>query len=322
MESYENNKNNANNANNENNENNENNANNINNNINKVSNEYEIIKKVGSGSFGEVYLTKIISTEKLVASKIEEKNGNRNNSKIFDEYKIYKILNLKGFNKGIPKIYSFYETPKFNVLVMELLGDNLDSIFNKYNKKLELCTVLKIGYEIISLIEKIHNCGFIHRDIKPNNFMFGRGKKKYELYILDFGLSKKFIKNNKHIEYKTNKSLVGTARYTSINIHLGIEPSRRDDLEAIGYMLIYFLKGSLPWQGIKKKKGVDHLEVIGETKLSTSLTKLCQNIPSHFYEYIEYTRNLTFDENPKYNYLKNLFIRCASENNIELKYKF
>lgn len=291
-------------------------------NNNLVSNEYEIIKKVGSGSFGEVYLTKMLSTGKLVASKIEEKKTSRNNSKIFDEYKIYKKLELKEVKKGIPKIYTYYETPKFNVLVMELLGDNLDSIFNTYNKNFELCTVLKIGYEILNLIEKIHNCGFIHRDIKPNNFMFGVGEKKYDLYILDFGLSKRFFKNNKHIEYKTNKSLVGTARYTSINIHLGIEPSRRDDLESIGYMLIYFLKGILPWQGLKKQKNTDHLELIGEAKLSTSLKKLCQDIPNQFYKYIEYTRKLSFEERPDYKYLKKLLLECAEENNTELKYEF
>lgn len=291
-------------------------------NNNLVSNEYEIIKKVGSGSFGEVYLTKMLSNGKLVASKIEEKEGKRKNSKIFDEYKIYKKLEIKGFKKGIPKIYSYYETPKFNVLVMELLGDNLDSIFNTYNKNFELCTVLKIGYELLNLIEKIHNCGFIHRDIKPNNFMFGVGDKKYDLYVLDFGLSKRFFKDNKHIEYKTNKSLVGTARYTSVNIHLGIEPSRRDDLESIGYMLIYFIKGILPWQGLKKQKNTDHLELIGEVKLSTSIKKLCQDIPIQFYEYIDYTRKLSFDERPDYKYLKNLFLECAQQNNTELKYEF
>ena len=291
-------------------------------NNNLVSKEYEIIKKVGSGSFGEVFLTKILASGKLVASKIEEKDSDKKNSKIFDEYKIYRKLELKGLKKGIPKIHSFYETPKFNVLVMELLGENLDTIFNSFNKKFELCTVLKIGYEILNLIEKIHNCGFIHRDIKPNNFMFGVGDKKYELYILDFGLSKRFFKNNKHIEYKTNKSLVGTARYTSINIHLGIEPSRRDDLESIGYMLIYFLKGILPWQGLKKQKNTDHLELIGETKLSTSLKNLCEGIPEHFYKYIDYTRKLSFDERPDYKFLKNLLSDCAKDNNIELKYQF
>jgi casein kinase 1 len=290
-------------------------------NSNLVSSEYEIIKKLGSGSFGEVFLTKILETNEYVASKIEEK-GEKNNSKIPEEYKIYRILEMKGLTKGVPKVYSIYETPKFNVLVMELLGDNLDSIFNNFNKKFGLGTVLKLGIEILNIIEKIHNCGFLHRHIKPNNFMFGINNKKYDLYIMDFGLSKKFYRNNKHIEYKTNKSLVGTARYTSINVHLGIEPSRRDDLESIGYMLIYFLKGILPWQGLKKKKNTDHLEMIGEVKLSTSIKKLCENIPEHFIEYLEYIRKLSFDERPNYKYLRNLFIKCGKENDTEIKYEF
>ena len=291
-------------------------------NKNLVSNEYEIIKQLGSGSFGEVYLTRIISNGLLVASKIEEKEGNKKNSKIIDEYKIYKKLELKGLKKGIPKIYTIYETPKFHVLVMELLGKNLDALFTEHDKKFSLGSVLKIGYDIINLIEKVHNCGFIHRDIKPNNFMFGHGDKSKELFILDFGLSKRFLKNKKHIEYKTNKSLVGTARYTSINIHLGIEPSRRDDLESIGYMLIYFLKGELPWQGLKKQKGVDHLELISEAKLSTSIKKLCENIPEQFHEYINYTRKLSFEERPDYDYLRNLLINCSKQMKVNLSYDF
>ena len=165
------------------------------NNKNLVSNEYEIIKQLGSGSFGEVYLTRIISNSLLVASKIEEKDGNKKSNKIIDEYKIYKKLELKGLKKGIPKIYTVYETPKFQVLVMELVGKNLDMVFTDYEKKFTLGTILKLGYDIINLIEKVHNCGFIHRDIKPNNFMFGHGEKSKELYILDFGLSKRYFKN-------------------------------------------------------------------------------------------------------------------------------
>ena len=295
-----------------------------NNTKNLVSNEYEIIKKLGSGSFGEVYFTKILSTGQLVASKIEEKNNKKkkNDSKIFDEYKIYRKFEMKGLEKGIPKIYSFYETPKFNVLVMELLGENLETIFDAYNKKFQLGTVLKLGYEIINLIEKVHNCGFIHRDIKPNNFMFGVGNKKYDLHILDFGLSKKFFKNRKHIEIKTNKSLVGTARYTSINIHNGIEPSRRDDLESICYMLIYFLKGSLPWQGLKKQKNVDHIDLIGEVKLSTSVKILCKDIPNCFMDFLEHIRNLSFEERPDYKYLKNLLLDCSKDYKVNLEYEF
>ena len=291
------------------------------NNKNFVSNEYEIIKQLGSGSFGEVYLTRILNNGMLVASKIEEKDGKKN-SKLVDEYKIYKKMEMKGIKKGIPQIYSCYETPKFNVLVMELLGKNLDTVFTDTNKKFELGMVLKLGYDIINLIEKVHNCGFIHRDIKPNNFMFGVGDKSKELYILDFGLSKRFYKNKQHIEYKTNKSLVGTARYTSINIHLGIEPSRRDDIESIGYMLVYFLKGELPWQGLKKQKGIDHLELISEVKLSTSIKNLCEGLPEEFFEYLNYIRKLSFEERPDYKYLKELFIKCGKNNNVRLEYNF
>jgi serine/threonine protein kinase len=290
--------------------------------INLVSNEFEIIKKLGCGSFGEVYLTKIIKLNKYVASKIEDKKNIKKNSKILDEYKIYKILELKGLQEGIPKIYSYYETPKFNVLVMELLGDNLDTLFTKYNRKFNLCTILKLSVDLIKLIEQIHNCGFVHRDIKPNNFMFGINDKKSNLYILDFGLSKKYCKNKKHIEYKTNKSLVGTARYTSINVHLGIEPSRRDDLESIGYMLVYFMKGSLPWQGLKKQKNIDQIELIGDVKLSTSIKSLCEGLPSCINDYLEYVRKLTFDEHPNYKYLKNLFINYASDYNEIIRYDF
>ncbi len=291
------------------------------NNKNFVSNEYEIIKQLGSGSFGEVYLTRILTNGMLVASKIEEKDGKKN-SKLVDEYKIYKKLEMKGIKKGIPQIYSCYETPKFHVLVMELLGKNLDTVFTDTNKKFELGMVLKLGYDIINLIEKVHNCGFIHRDIKPNNFMFGVGDKSKELYILDFGLSKRFYKNKQHIEYKTNKSLVGTARYTSINIHLGIEPSRRDDIESIGYMLVYFLKGELPWQGLKKQKGIDHLELISEVKLSTSIKNLCEGLPEEFFEYLNYIRKVSFEERPDYKFLKELFVKCGKNNNVRLEYNF
>ncbi len=286
-----------------------------------VSNQYEIIKQIGSGSFGEVYLTRLISHNLFTASKIEEKHSKRH-CKVYDEYKIYKKLELKGLRHGIPKIYDIYETSDFNILVMELLGDSLDNKFNTLQKQFKFQTVLKLGVDIITLIEHIHRCGFIHRDIKPNNFMFGIGNKSNELYIVDFGLSKRYCKNNVHIEHKTDKSLVGTARYTSANVHMGIEPSRRDDMISIGYMLVYFIKGSLPWQGIKKKGSKDHIKLIGEVKMSTNLKKLCSDMPECFFKYLEHCEGLEFEDQPNYAYLRGMFVEASRKLKLPLKYEW
>ncbi len=137
---------------------------------------------------------------------------------------------------------------------------------------------------------------------------------------MDFGLAKQYVNQEKHISIRVERSLVGTARYASTNVHMGIEPSRRDDLESVGYMLVYFLKGKLPWQGLKKQKNVDQIKLIGDTKMFTSLKRLCENIPECFLEYINYCKRLSFDETPDYEYLKSLFMQTANNKNVQLKY--
>ena len=138
-------------------------------------------------------------------------------------------------------------------------------------------------------------------------------------YLLDFNLSKRFRDSRtlSHIPYKENANLVGTARYASINAHLGVEQSRRDDLESIGYILVYFLKGYLPWQGIKAGNKQEKYQKILEKKITTPPEILCEDLPDEFSIYLNYCRSLGFDDKPDYNFIKNLFNDLFKENNYE-----
>ena len=213
-------------------------------------NKYKIISQIGKGSFGTVFSASSTTNSEQVAIKTEKikKKGNLLQSE-FEKLNI-----LQGFS-GIPKIYEFFQIKGFNILIMELLGKSLSEIFNLCKKKFTLKTVCFLAIQMLKLIEHTHNHKIIHRDIKPDNFMLGRNTNKNILYLIDFGLAKKYIINNVHIPFKKGKNLTGTARYCSIYTHQGLEQSRRDDLESIGYILIYFLRGKLPWQGIKAKDG-------------------------------------------------------------------
>jgi serine/threonine protein kinase len=158
-------------------------------------------------------------------------------------------------------------------------------------------------------LEFLHTKLFLHRDIKPDNFLVGLGKKHQVVYLIDFGLAKKYVdqKTGQHILYKDGKSLTGTARYASINTHLGIEQSRRDDLESVGYVLMYFLRGNLPWQGMKAETKNQKYDKICEKKVSCDPMSLGGGQPVEFIRYMTYCRKLRFDEKPDYLYLRKLF---------------
>lgn len=208
-----------------------------------------INRQLGKGGFGQIYLGRNIKENYPIAIKVEE-NGTR--SHLFLEYEI--LQDIQG-DEGIPKVYKFKQGHKHNYLIMELLGKSIDKLFSECKKNFSYKTIFQIGYQMIQRIEYIHSKGYIHRDIKPGNFVIGKGDKSKIIYIIDFGLSKRYIdKNNqKHIPYKEGKGLTGTARYVSLFTHYGIEQSRRDDIEGIAYNLIYLAKGKLPWQGVKTK---------------------------------------------------------------------
>ncbi|CAK8560354.1 unnamed protein product [Lathyrus sativus] len=275
----------------------------------RIGNKFRLGRKIGSGSFGEIYLGTNIQTNEEVAVKLE--NAKTKHPQLLYESKLYKLL--QG-GTGIPNAKWSGVEGEYNVLVMDLLGPSLEDLFNFCNRKLSLKTVLMLADQMINRVEFIHTKSFLHRDIKPDNFLMGLGRRANQVYVIDFGLAKKFRdSNNQHIPYRENKNLTGTARYASMNTHLGIEQSRRDDLESLGYVLMYFLRGSLPWQGLKAGTKKQKYERISEKKVSTSIENLCRGYPSEFASYFHYCRSLRFDDKPDYAYLKrllrDLFIR-------------
>ncbi|EGY22240.1 casein kinase I isoform delta [Verticillium dahliae VdLs.17] len=320
----------------------------------RVGNKYRIGRKIGSGSFGDVYLgTNIISGEEI-AIKLESVKAKH--PQLEYEARVYKSL---AGGVGIPFVRYFGVESDYNAMVYDLLGPSLEDLFNFCNRKFSLKTVLLLADQLLSRIEYVHAKSFLHRDIKPDNFLMGIGKRGNQVNAIDFGLAKKYRdpKTHFHIPYRENKNLTGTARYASINTHLGVgtlyttshsssppppspsilpqaskqqaayspyirppsppsrpanvpprtEQARRDDMESLGYVLLYFSRGSLPWQGLKAATKKQKYDRIMEKKMTTPTEILCRGLPHEFAIYLNYTRSLRFDDKPDYSYLRKLF---------------
>ena len=219
------------------------------------------------------------------------------------------MLRLFQGGEGIPTLYWYGEEGDFRIMVTDLLGPSLEDLFNYCKRRFTLKSVLMLAEQFLNRLQFLHEVNFIHRDIKPENFLMGLGKKADKLFMIDFGLARKYRdpRTGLHIPCKENKTLTGTARYASINSHLGIEQSRRDDLESLGYVLIYFLRGGLPWQGINLSAKKEKYEKILEKKVATPIQVLCEGLPEEFAIFLKYSKSLKFEERPDYKWIERIF---------------
>ena len=276
---------------------------------NLIFGKYKIQKIIGSGSFGNVYQGINVVDKKGVAIKVEKKELGLN---LLEKESFY-LYNLKGI--GVPEVISYGYSGKYNVLVQTLLGESLGKIFHKNKNHFSIKDLCMFSIQILDRMEYVHSKYIIHRDIKPENFLIG-DPDKYMIYIIDFGLSKKYksSRTNKHVQFRLTKKFTGTARYASINAVRGAEQSRRDDLEAIGYMLLYFLNGgNLPWQGVSCKAKVEKYVKIYHMKKNLNFSIFCKNMPLEIVYFIKYCRELEFEQKPNYDYLRSLFENVLKE---------
>ncbi|KAJ1427795.1 kinase-like domain-containing protein [Ochromonadaceae sp. CCMP2298] len=288
-----------------------------------LRNTYE---KLGSGSFGVVYKYVVHPSkeEDFYAVKIEKKGG-KHLPQLRHEYKVYKEL------EGLPsfaEVWGWYEFPLVNVLVMEMLGLSIEDLFKQCRRRFSIKTVLKLADQFIANIEELHSRFLVHRDIKPSNFVIGGGGRVNDVILVDFGLTTRYRDKRtlQHKPFSEYRSLIGTARYASINNHLGIQYSRRDDMESLAYCLIYFLCGSLPWQGlyqgdkdkIKFKSRYDKYSKVLDKKKETTVEVLCDGLPAEFAKFLVYSKSIKYEADPDYagqrRMFKSLFDRMECEN--------
>lgn len=289
--------------------------------LQKVGGIFELQDKLGSGCFGEVYRGLNVENHEAVAIKLEPLSAEVPQLKL--ESTILAVLNPANDPESIGFAYCYFYGPQnaYNCLVMPLMSSSLEDCVKKCNGKLSAKSTLIIADQMLMRIEYMHHKSYLHRDIKPENFMWGAGAKQNVLHLIDFGLSKKWHSGRSHVPFVKGRTLTGTARYASIPVHQGHEQGRRDDMEAIGHMLVYFLMGTLPWSGLDAKTKKEKYERIQRSKETVPIADLCGG--HHAFErYLEITRALTFTQRPDYEYLRELFTDAFDKVGYKLDYDF
>ena len=279
----------------------------------KLNETYTLLlsKKLGEGAFGKIYECQNIKNKQTYAAKIEYHSAP--NPQLYQESKI--MTEMKG-KLGFPTCYQVIYLKQELVMVTDLLGPNIQDIMdNIEGKKFTMKSTLILTEQMLKRLRDLHEKGIIHRDMKPENFVIGKGKNEKLIYMIDFGLSRHYLieKTQQHIPMKSDRAIVGTLRYISMNCHEGLEVSRRDDLESLAYMMIHFVIGELPWMGIKAKSLGEKYKRVYEKKQETVPDDICKILPDEMKSFLQHILNLEFEEKPNYDYLEGLIKSLKSK---------
>ncbi|KAH8267487.1 hypothetical protein KR018_008069, partial [Drosophila ironensis] len=290
-----------------------------------ITRKYILHRKIGSGSFSDIYLANNRETGAEVAIKLEPEDFGP--SMLSDENRLYKELSGA---VGFPEVYEYICESDYDnycyyrMLVMQLLGPSLEDMFNYCNRRFSLKTVLMLSIQMFERLELLHSRGLLHRDLRPENFLMGVEEFKNRLYLIDLGLGEIFWSklNNSHVPFSRGKRVRGNYGYSSVNTFKCYGSSRRDDMESLGYIFIYFLSGSLPWMDVKANTRANLTEIITELKASTRISDLCKDYPIEFSSYLTYCRTLGFEEEPHYQFLIRFFSDLMHSQRIANDFRF
>jgi serine/threonine protein kinase len=261
-----------------------------------------------------VYAVTDVETQRRLAAKFEA--SDESEPQLLHECKVYfHLTDVDGF----PHVHYCGTSPHSFIVVMDRLGADLETLFERCNHKFSMRTILLIAHQMLCRVQTLHEKGFIHRDLKPSNFMIGLDEPE-KIFLADMGLCKPFRDPDSqiHIPFSDKRKIFGTMRFMSRNMHKRYELSRRDDLESIGFVLLYFFLGKLPWQNMRAADTTDKYEKIGLRKQKITVRALCKNAPDAFHDYMHYCRSLDFDAEPNYEYLKGLFKTCATDMGVDM----
>jgi serine/threonine protein kinase len=287
-----------------------------------IANKFKLIKKIGEGSFGKTFLASYTTNISVNNDTSQLENENKDEERL-NEINVtiaIKIMAKKHMKllenevsiydkikevKHVPSLYDYGSDDRFNYIAMELLGKSLEDIRKNNEEQLPMRVIIHFALQMLKIVKDIHDKGIVHCDLKPSNFLIKNNKDNItEVYLIDYGLAKCFLDDKqRHYGLKTNEIIVGTHRYMSINTHQGFSQSRRDDLESLGYILMFLYHGKLPWQH--------------QTSLSAVIKQKqeftwCNDTIGEFVLFINYCRNLSFTDKPNYVYLQNILTNLSS----------